>query len=230
MLVRIADAEGLQAVSMRRIAGELGSGTTSLYRYITKKDELLDLMLEAVLGREKLPKSSGGWRADLRRIAYYMRAVTLRHPWTISLSTFRSAMGANSLRCLELTLGVIDNHGLDIDEMLAISNTLFTFARGYAAGELAEVEASRRSGLNRDQWMRSRSEHTRAILATGEYPMFARVVKDARGPHDPDAAERGFAMGLEHFLNGIEARIMGSQGIKAKIGAGGGVRKHRTTH
>ena len=74
--VKIADAEGLQAVSMRRIAGELGSGATSLYRYITKKDELLDLMSEAVLEVERLPKPSGNWRADLRKIAYHMRAMS----------------------------------------------------------------------------------------------------------------------------------------------------------
>jgi AcrR family transcriptional regulator len=207
MAVKIADAEGLEAVSMRRTAAELGSGTTSLYRYITKKDELLDLMSEAVLDTERLPQPSGSWRADLRKIAYHIRAMTLRHPWTIGISTFRSAMGPNTLRCLELTLSVIDNLGLDIDEMLVISNTLFTFTRGYAAGEIAEVEASRRSGLNREQWMRSRVEHTQAILRTGKYPMFARVVKDARAPHDPDAAEHGFAMGLEHLLNGIEARV-----------------------
>jgi AcrR family transcriptional regulator len=215
--VEIADAEGLRAVSMRRIAAELGSGTASLYRYITKKDELLDLMSEAVLEVERLPKSSGSWRADLRKIAYHIRAMTLQHPWTIGISTFRSAMGPNTLRCLELTLSVIDNLGLDIDEMLVISNTLFTFARGYAAGEIAEVEASRRSGLNREQWMRGRAEHTRAILTTGKYPMFARVVKDAMAPHDPDAAEHGFAFGLEHLLNGIDARIT----------AGGAVRKKR---
>jgi AcrR family transcriptional regulator len=238
--VKIADAEGLEAVSMRRIAGELGSGTASLYRYITKKDELLDLMSEAVLEVERLPRASGNWRADLRKIAYHIRAMTLRHPWTIGISTYRSGMGPNTLRCLELTLSAIDDLGLNIDEMLVIENTLFTFARGYAAGEIAEAEASRRSGQNREQWMRSRAEHTRAILATGKYPMFTRVVKDARAPHDPDAAEHGFAQGLEHFLNGIEARVMGSQiggsqgmgsqGIEGKIGAGGGVRKHRTTH
>ena len=228
--VKIADAEGLQAVSMRRIAGELGSGTTSLYRYITKKDELLDLMSEVVLGAERLPKASGNWRGDLRKIAYYMRAMSLRHPWTIGISTSRSALGPNTLRCLELTLSVIDNHGLDIDEMLVISNTLFTFVRGYAAGEIAEVEASRRSGLNREQWMRSRTEHTRAILKTGKYPMFARVVKDARAPHDPDAAEHGFAQGLEHLLNGIEARILGSQDTEAKIRGASGVRKQRAAH
>ncbi len=205
--VKIADAEGIEAVSMRRIAAELGSGTTSLYRYITKKDELLDLMSEAVLEGERLPKASGAWRADLQKIAYHIREMTLRHPWTIGISTFRSAMGPNTLRCLELTLSMIDRLGLDIDEMLVISNTLFTFARGYAAGEIAEVEASRRSGLNREQWMMSRVEHTQAILRAGKYPMFARVVKDAKAPHDPDAAERGFAMGLEHLLNGIETRI-----------------------
>ncbi len=205
--VKIADAEGLQAVSMRRIAGELGSGATSLYRYITKKDELLDLMSEAVLEVERLPKPSGNWRVDLRKIAYHMRAMSLRHPWTIGISTSRSALGPNTLRCLELTLSVIDDLGLDIDEMLVISNTLFTFVRGYAAGEVAEVEASRRSGLNREQWMRSRAEHTRAILRTGKYPMFERVVKDARAPHDPDAAAHGFAAGLEHLLNGIEVRV-----------------------
>jgi Tetracyclin repressor-like, C-terminal domain len=169
---------------------------------------LLDLMSEAVLEVERLPKPSGSWRPDLREIAYHIRAMTLQHPWTIGISTFRSALGPNTLRCLELTLSVIDNLGLDIDEMLVISNALFTFARGYAAGEIAEVEASRRSGLNREQWMRSRTEHTKAILRTGRYPMFARVVEDARAPHDPEAAERGFAMGLEHLLNGIEARIM----------------------
>jgi AcrR family transcriptional regulator len=222
--VKIADAEGMHAVSMRRIAGELGSGATSLYRYIAKKDELLDLMSEAVLEVDRLPKPSGNWRDDLRKIGYHMRAMSLRHPWTIGISTSRSALGPNTLRCLELTLSVIDNLGLDIDEMLVISNTLFTFVRGYAAGEIAEVEASRRSGLNREQWMRSRAEHTKAILRTGKYPMFTRVVKDAKAPHDPDAAEHGFAMGLGHLLNGIEVRI-----VRMQSGAGGARRKQRPT-
>ncbi len=206
--VEIADAEGIEAVSMRRIAAELGSGTTSLYRYIAKKDELLDLMSEAVLAEERLPKPSGNWRVDLRKIAYNIRTMTLQHPWTIGISTFRSAMGPNTLGCLELTLSVIDDLGLDIDQMLVISNTLFTFARGYAAGEIAEAEASRRSGLNREQWMISRAQHTQAILKTGKYPMFTRVVKDAKAPHDPHAAERGFSVGLDHILNGIGMRIM----------------------
>ena len=205
--VKIADAEGIEAVSIRRIASEIGSGATSLYRYIKNKDELLDLMVDAVLPRYTLPKSSGSWRTDLTKVAALSRRMILQHPWMIAVSAFRSSLGPNTVHWFELTLSVIDNHGLDIDEMLVVSNTLLAFAKGYAAGEIAEQEASRRSGLTRQQWMASRAEHTRSILKTGKYPMFSWVVKDARAPHDPHAAERGFFLGLDHILSGIEIRM-----------------------
>jgi AcrR family transcriptional regulator len=206
--VKIADGEGIEAVSLRRIAAEIGSGATSLYRYIGNKDELLDLMVERVLPEYTLPKRSGGWRRDLRKIASQNRKMILRHPWMIAISAFRSSLGPGAVRWLELTLNAIDDLGLNIDEMLVVSNTLFAFAKGYAAGEIAEQEASRRSGLTREQWMMSRAEQTRAILRTGAYPMFDRLVKDARAPHDPRAAERGFSLGLDHILDGIEMRIL----------------------
>src|SRR5262245_25957268 len=84
--VRIADAEGLDAVSMRRLAAELGAGATSLYRYVARKDDLLDLMVDAVVGEGPPPAApSGDWRADLREIAYSTRALILRHPWAAML-------------------------------------------------------------------------------------------------------------------------------------------------
>ena len=205
--VKIADAEGIEAASMRRIASELGSGAASLYRYVENRDQLLDLMLEAVILEDKLPKLSGKWRKDLREIAYRNRSVILRHPWMTSISTFRSSLGPNILKWLEVTLAAVDHLGLDIDEMLVVSNTLFTYARGYASGEIAEREASGRSGLDRREWMISRAHLTHAILKTGKYPLFERVVKDAKAPHDPDAAEQGFARGLEYILDGIAVRI-----------------------
>lgn len=216
--IKIADAEGIEAVSMRRIAAEMGSGTASLYRYITNKDELLDLMVDAMLPEFTLSKPSGDLRMDLRAIVSRGRKMILAHPWMISISTYRSSLGPNTLRWLELILGLLDGHGLDIDEMLVVSNTLFNFAKGYAAGEIAEQEASKRSGLSREQWMTSRAHHTQAILKTGKYPMFARVVKDARAPHDPYAAERGFYLGLDHILDGIELRISGGS-LSRKRGA-----------
>ncbi|MFG2715395.1 TetR family transcriptional regulator [Streptomyces goshikiensis] len=65
----VADAEGLAAVSMRRVAGDLGSGTASLYRYITSRDELVDLMVDAAQGEDPLPESTEDWRADLGAVA-----------------------------------------------------------------------------------------------------------------------------------------------------------------
>lgn len=205
--VRIADAEGVEAVSMRRVAAEMGSGTASLYRYVTRKDELFDLMVEAAIGERRLPRPSGNWRTDLRKIAYRGRAMVLRHPWLIAISAFRSSFGPNSLRWLEFTLKAVDGLGLDIDEMLIVSNTLLTFARGYAGGEIAEQEAVRSSGLSRKQWMASRAQYTWGIRESGKYPLFTRVIEDAKAPHDPRMAERGFALGLDHILDGFAARI-----------------------
>jgi AcrR family transcriptional regulator len=205
--VQIADAEGIEAASIRRIASAIGSGATSLYRYIATKDEILDLMIDAALAESPSPKPSGDWRKDLRRIIERSHATILRHPWMIHISTFRLSRGTHTIRWLESTLVAIDGLGLDIDEMLIISNTLHAFARGYAAGEIAEQEAGRRSGLDRDQWMKSRAHETRALLATGNFPMFNRVVVDAKAPHDPRAAERGFTLGLDLLLDGIAVQI-----------------------
>ncbi|MEV4257917.1 TetR/AcrR family transcriptional regulator, partial [Spirillospora sp. NPDC049652] len=96
--VAIADAEGLDAVSMRRVAKDLGSGTASLYRYIANRDELLDLMIDAVQGEDAPPGPTGDWRADLGAHARRMRAVLLRHPWLGAELTGRPALGPNSLR------------------------------------------------------------------------------------------------------------------------------------
>ena len=183
--VRIADAEGIEAASMRRVAAELGSGAASLYRYVANKSELFDLMIDAVLGEDPLPKRSGNWRTDFRKVAALSRDLMLRHPWMVTVSSFRVTQGTNMLRWMEFSLSAIDRLGLDIDEMLVLSNTLFTYARGYAAGEIGEREASRRSGLSRDEWMMGRAAYVRALKESGRFPMFTRVVDEAKAPHDP---------------------------------------------
>ncbi|MBN2292559.1 MAG: TetR/AcrR family transcriptional regulator C-terminal domain-containing protein, partial [Pirellulales bacterium] len=190
--ILVADREGIEAVSMRRIAAELGGGAASLYRYIKKKDELLDLMMDAVIAEQKLPKASGNWRKDLRNIAHRSRSMILRHPWMIELPAFRSSFGPDSLRWLEFSLKVIDELGLNIDEMLVIAHTLFAFVRGYTAGEIAEREAQKNSPLGQEEWIATRAHITRAIVESGKFPMFCRVVRDAKAPHDPRMAEKGF--------------------------------------
>src|SRR5205809_5244655 len=81
--IRVADAEGAEAVNMRRIARELGSGTMSLYWHVASKDELLDMMVDAIIGEAQAPEPSGDWRADLRAAACTNRDALHRHQWAV---------------------------------------------------------------------------------------------------------------------------------------------------
>src|SRR5215472_3929139 len=118
LAIRIADAEGLEAASIRRIAAQLGSGAASLYRYVANKQDLFDLMAGSVLGEGRMPSPSQEWRADLRKAARRFRAMYFRHPWMLTISGFRLLNGTSLVRWVEFTLAAIDGHGLDIDEML----------------------------------------------------------------------------------------------------------------
>lgn len=205
--VRIADAEGIDAVTMRRVAAALGTRATSLYRYLRSKEELLDLMVDRVAGETPIPAPSGDWRPDLRALAHRLRAVVKRHPWMIAVSVFRAPLGPNGLATTEATLGALDGHGLDVDGMLVVATAVSTFARGYAAGEVAEQQAEARSGLSRERWMAGQARYVDTIRASGDYPLVMRVIDEASAPHDPEIVRNGFERGLDCLLDGIAARL-----------------------
>ena len=96
--IRVADAEGADAVSMRRIARELNAGTMSLYWHIVSKEELLDLMLDAVQGDRENPEPSGDWRRDMREAARAIRQTLHEHPWLMDFIGGRPPVGPKSLR------------------------------------------------------------------------------------------------------------------------------------
>jgi AcrR family transcriptional regulator len=205
--IAIADAEGIEAVSMRNVAAKLGAGTGTLYRYMARKDELLDLMVDAVEGEDGGPAPlSSDWRQDLRSFAHRARSIIHRHPWVALLAAGRPTLGPNGLRLAEHTLGSIAGLGLSIDDMLVTLETLHAFVRGYTLGEQAEQEAIRRSGLDQEQWMAAYAPYIRQIVAAGQHPLVARVVLDAETPHSDDR-ERGFELGLERILDGIAANL-----------------------
>ena len=130
--VTLADTQGIEAVSMRALAVELGVGAASLYRYVARKDELIDLMVDAVMGNDLQFEICGEWRADLRSVARGLRAMTLRHPWMAVHGAGRRNLGPNTARRYEQVLGAIDGLGLEIDEMLVMIETLDAFVRGRA--------------------------------------------------------------------------------------------------
>lgn len=204
--IKIADAEGLEAVSMRRIAKEVGAGAMSLYRYLGSKEDLFVLMADAVEGEDPPPDTpSGDWRADLTGLARRERAIMHRHPWISAMAATRPTFGPNMLRLGEYSLSCVDGLGLSIDRMLTITTSVLGFVRGFVQVELAEAEASRRTGLTEEQWRRSQAPYIGQIMESGRYPLITKVILDAAIPHmDPDEQ---FQNGLDHLLDGISAQL-----------------------
>ncbi len=205
--VALADRRGIEAVSMRSLAVELGVGATSLYRYVARKDELIELMVDAVMGNDLQFEVRGDWRDDLRSFAQGLRAMTLRHPWMAVPSAGLRNFGPKTAGRYEQVLNTIDGLGLDIDEMLVMVETLDAFVRGRALEELSEQEAVRRSGLDQEQWMQTQIPYIESLIASGRYPLLTRVVFDARAPHDPHRLEHGFELGLERVLDGLATML-----------------------
>jgi AcrR family transcriptional regulator len=204
--VKIADADGLGAVSMRSVARELGTSAPALYRYVADKEDLLELMADVVFSAAA-PKRTGKWRRDLSALAVRMRAVMLRHPWLAELTTFRATLGPNHLRWLEAIFAALDGHGLDMDSVVLHAGTVMAFVRGYVVDELADEAAFRRTGLTTDAWMQQQAKLAATIFGTDAYPTVVEVMREARHPHRADRKKRGFEAGLACVLDGVAAAM-----------------------
>jgi len=198
--VEIADREGLDAVSMRRVAKQLEAGPMSLYRYVESRDELIELMTDhAYAGFPAAPRS-GDWRADLAEAAHHIRRTTLKHPWLAGQSVPRTGLGPNLLRMMESTLALVDGYGLHIDQMLDLLLTIQAFVNGYVLNEITEHDAQHRTGANAQQAQERHIPRVRQVIASGQFPLLARVVTESEDETDPDLA---FERRLHYVLNGL---------------------------
>ncbi|MFD8893741.1 TetR/AcrR family transcriptional regulator [Streptomyces sp. NPDC059558] len=174
--VRIADEEGIEAVSMRRVAAGIGAGTMSLYNYVPRKEDLYELMVDAVSGEYEFPAPTGDWRADLLVLARGTRALMHRHPWLPRLLTPVYGFGPNALRYLEYTLDCLapldvpDTEKLEL--VAAVNGTVAT----YVAGELALAERARSLPWSEAEEQRVRTAWLGSRLASGEYPRLAAAL------------------------------------------------------
>lgn len=210
--IKVADAEGPGAVSMRRIARELNAGTMSLYWHIVSKEELLDLMLDAVEGDRENPEPSGDWRRDMRESARATRQSLHEHPWMMDFIGGRPPVGPKSLRNVERTLAYFDGLGLELPMAIDIATTVGTYVLGAV---LREVQEGRSEAFTQQAFgemteperQEALAEFTERMRASGRYPHLAELIS-AR--YDPDAAETRdarFEFGLDCLLDGIAARI-----------------------
>jgi AcrR family transcriptional regulator len=206
--IGLADTEGFEAVSMRSLAAALGVGATSLYRYVESKEEVVDLMVDHALGADLNFEMKGDDpRRDLTELARAMRTMLLAHPWMAIHGAGRPTLGPNTLDMIERVFGAIDGIGLEIDEMMLVVGTLDAYVRGRVLDQLAEGEAIRRSGFSQDEWLERMKPWMGGILDSGRYPLVARIVIEARTPHDPDRVDNIFEAGLERVLDGLLAPL-----------------------
>src|SRR5690349_17344697 len=128
--IEVADAEGLAAVSMARVARQLGAGTMSLYRYVASKDELLLLMSDAALTLPPAPPAGAGWRAALRHWGHAVLAELRRHSWYVEIPLAGPPIGPRNMAWFDAALRTLDDTPLDASQRVAAVMTLITFVQG----------------------------------------------------------------------------------------------------
>lgn len=232
--VTIADAEGIDAVSTRRVAEAVGISPMSFYTHIPDKAVLLDLMLDAVaapaqnadrvvpplvppekqgkvvppiLPARQMPVfSPQDWRANVALVARALRDHYLRHPWVLQISTHRPALGPNTMRAYETFLSALDGIGLDEVEI----DMAVTMVANYVYGAVRDVARARmvkeQTGLSDDEWWQTIAPFLET-LDYSPYPVASRVgpiVGELYGLGDPD---RAFEFGLAVILDGLEKLV-----------------------
>jgi AcrR family transcriptional regulator len=189
--IGIADREGLDAVSMRRVAAELGTGAASLYRYLDTRDDLLDLMIDATGAEYVLGAPEGDWLAGLLEVGEQARAIIRRHPWLASLIITRPVLGPNGLALLEHTLTVLERHPAGIAAKLEAFAILSTTAAMFVQNELAGGAAHQQRN----------AVYLQHALAEGSHPRLAALLAQQAAPPAPDPY-RGI---LARILTGLLA-------------------------
>jgi AcrR family transcriptional regulator len=181
--VRLADAEGLDALSMRRVAAALGMATMSLYNYVPAKEQLAQLMIDQVAGEYAYPAAAPADRrsavADLARQA---REIARRHPWLAQLMQRPVPAGPSGLRYLDYFLGLLDGSRLDTGGRLEMIALISGFATMYGSMQAALAKERSRTGSTAEQQAAAQAGAFARAAASGRYPNLAAALLVAGPP------------------------------------------------
>jgi AcrR family transcriptional regulator len=213
--LRLLDTEGVDALSMRKLAAGLGVGTTSLYWHVANRDELIDLVIDEVYGELELPRTDearGGdddWRDAARRLAHSIRSTTLRHPWVVSMldrlvgATF---LGPNLAKATERMFALFEGAGFELREAERALNTMISYVFGVAIGEAAWHNWLARHGKTAREWLDESRRMFDAAPTEGLERLRAMV--DVYEGTDPEQiSNEDFEYGLERVLDGLQVRL-----------------------
>ncbi|MCP2337769.1 TetR/AcrR family transcriptional regulator [Actinomadura rupiterrae] len=204
--IKLLDAEGVEALSMRKLGQALNAGATSLYRHVANKDELLELVVDEIYGELRVPTldDPAEWRAAVAGLAQQLRDMILRHPWIAPVlglvgSTY---LGPNVTRMTEEMLGLMESAGFSLAEGNSAVKALSAYVIGFTMSEAAWLLALARTGQSEDEWleqMRPAMDH-----AMANNPRLARLFTTQREAHSAqDDPQAEFNYGLALFLNGL---------------------------
>jgi AcrR family transcriptional regulator len=214
----IADAEGFDAVSIRRVAADLGAGTMSLYRYISAKADLVALMDDAIMGESLIPdhQLAVGWRQALAMIARATRATLLRHPWALQAlqgggAAAQDGPGPNGIRHFEQSLAAVATAPLDATAKLDLIAIVDDYVFGHV---LRASEQQARVGTAGPIPAAALTEYIQGQLATGQFPHLSKLARDPAAPAIADPGRLGdrFERGLQALLDGALASISPGHG------------------
>jgi AcrR family transcriptional regulator len=209
--IEIADADGLEAVSIRRLATKLEARPMSLYSHIGRKGDLIDLMVDEVVAGAIIPGGppTDDWREALRQIAQRARESTRAHPWMIAAAFHRPFLGPNTLRHIDQSLAAVSELPLSPERKRAVLLAVDTYTLGFVRWEVMSPKADKRGNPCARH---SEPGHTAAEIdayitaqtAGGDYPHLAEFVGKDMGL---GVKAEKFEIGLEWLLTGIAAEV-----------------------
>ncbi|WP_350347148.1 TetR/AcrR family transcriptional regulator [Agromyces sp. G08B096] len=203
--MEIADAEGLGAVSMSRVAQSLGYTTMSLYRYVTAKDDLLTLMQEYGVGLppEPDPELADDWRAGIRAIARAQLDRYVEHPWLLDIPIDGTPVTPNNLAWMDATLHLLAPLPVSEDERIAVTLLITGQVRWQGIVERSYATAAASQGVEPQAIDDARDDLLAVLVSAEEFPALRRAVDAGvfRVGEDP------FAFGFERLLDGVEGFV-----------------------
>ncbi|MBM2617520.1 TetR/AcrR family transcriptional regulator [Actinoplanes sp. LDG1-06] len=204
--IRVADAEGLEAASMARVAAELSVATMSLYTYVPSRPELVDLMVDEVLWSRDL-RSDDGFRP---RIAYFAErtfAMYRAHPWLAEVSRVRPPVGPGTLAETEFLLAAVATLGLPLRGLSPAATAIASWVTSAARHEAESALLRRTTGLSTDEWWMQRGEMWESWFDVESHPTMTSIWNAGAFDRGADEqAQDAYEYGLDLLLRGIEER------------------------
>lgn len=193
----MADREGLEAVSMRRLAAELGVGTMTLYGYFRTKDELIDAAVDAAVADAPISVGDGTWKEQMRGLMTGVHRTLSSHPSGVRIRLARPMLSPRALQITEAALTILEGAGFDRATAARAYRALFTYTFGFATFNSPESPAEAK-------------RHTKAALTAlppEHYPVLSSAASEAA---DTVAGQAQFEFGLDRLLDGFEALMKSS--------------------